>query len=161
MSKCHCGARADLLIMLLETPDARSSESTWATCLEHLPEVMAKMSADAEANGWIIRTRIEKHDPYLTAWFLLDHCPWKLHGPEREILFQLARHHAAGKEWVTAAEVKHSHDGGSLTNVRENLNRPRVTGNNYDGTPKTYSLVESRERSDGHTVYRLVGWEGL
>lgn len=163
-STCHCGKTADVLVMVLKDAEPPGfAEHTWASCFQHLPEVMVTMEAKRAGIDGIMRVRSERRSAYTHAWFMIDQCPHVLHTPEWAICLRLAKEHEAGHLWVRPEQVQHGHGGGSLTHVTDLLRRPRLAGKgkpHANAAPmRDWTLVEERE-IDGVAHFRLAGWEG-
>lgn len=67
------------------------------------------------------------------AWRLIDRCPWVINTPEAMIVLRLARRHDRGIRWVGADTLAadYNHSGGSLSNTRELLTRPRLNDDRH------------------------------
>lgn len=89
------------------------------------------------------------------AWKLIDGCPHRLNTSERYILLVLAREHERGNEWVPLSYLTSGHPGGSRSNVKGMIERPRL---HFDDYPCIETIEARGKDGKTRTYYKLKGW---
>lgn len=82
------------------------------------------------------------------AWELIDKCPWVLQSPEILIVLRVARDHDRGLRWTNVSNLEHGHSGGSRSNIKSLLERPRLNS-------ERYPFFLTTPGDNGKTAYRL------